>query len=128
MKLSELLVCIGILLLLSLSFSEALIYAGRSSMKIYEESTLSERLLQTDYRIRTKINSLKIPYWKNADKELKDVRNDFIRMNFSEGIEILECMDKRKPSGKLEGMVIRWRFKGNVYETGENFYFEGIIE
>ena len=97
-------------------------------MKIYEESTLSERLLQTDYRIRTKINSLKIPYWKNADKELKDVRNDFIRMNFSEGIEILECMDKRKPSGKLEGMVIRWRFKGNVYETGENFYFEGIIE
>lgn len=128
MKFSEIIVCAAIFLLVSICFSQSIVYARRSCRRISENALKAECILETDFRIRKAVRSVKIPYWKNTLNETEDIKRNIVHFDFGKDVKVISCDEITGSRGRIRGMCVKWSLNSRIYETREDFSSVQIME
>lgn len=131
MKLTELIIALAVFLIACTAFSSSLINVRRGVGRSEDYSNRALALLDADASIRREIKKIKVPYWKNFEKEFekeKTVLEEHLKVLGNEkGFEIngIDCVYDR--SHKSEGVKVNWKIYGKEYECCE-FIKQRIVD
>lgn len=76
-------------------------------------------VIDTDFLLREKINSIKTIYWKSFNEEIKSAIKTIMESELKNGIEIIAISEIFNSKKKEQGIKVEWKYKNKVYETKE---------
>lgn len=127
MRMTEVLICILMFVILAVGLMESYTVANKNKDKIVMKTYDSDFIITTDYKIRRKIWEFNIPYWKNIQKEFSRTR-DYLFLHLSTDeifIQDIQLIDDK--TGFYRVKVI-WKYKEQEFETIEYLNVKQIIK
>lgn len=117
MRLSELLVCISLLMISVGVISGALIQGNKGILKteINSRNVIAE--IDTDLFLRSKIEELEIPYWKSLEEKIEVINQALQKEAIENGFEVLAVSFDYEREKNAELLNIEWKMNGRVYVT-----------
>lgn len=127
MRMTEVLICILMFVLLAVGLMESYTVANKNKDKIIMKTYDSDFIITTDYKIRRKIWEFNIPYWKNIQKEFSRTRNYlFLHLSTDEiFIQDIQLIDDKIGFYKVK---VTWKYKDQEFETIEHLNVKQIIK
>ena len=119
MKLTEILICIVIFLIVSVVCLESYTNLRSKTDSINKLNISTDVLMKNDSLIRKEIKSVELCYWKCFDNEVKD---DLIRMQHLKlqgGANVTSVRKIYDNKIKEYGIQIEWDLNGKKYVTQE---------
>lgn len=127
MKLTDIVFAVIIFSITSICFLQGYIGMEKNGLGVMNSIQNSNTVLQTDFLIRRKIKSVKIPYWKNAEKEVELEKIEILNSEFGDGIKIVS-VETVKNKTNIDGFKVSWTYKNKKIETIEEFSSRTFIE
>lgn len=127
MRMTEVLICILMFVLLAVGLMESYTVANKNKDKIVMKTYDSDFIITTDYKIRRKIWEFNIPYWKNIQKEFSRTR-DYLFLHLSTDeifIQDIQLIDDKIGFYKVK---VTWKYKDQEFETIEHLNVKQIIK
>lgn len=127
MRMTEVLICILMFVLLAVGLMESYTVANKNKDKIVMKTYDSDFIITTDYQIRRKIWEFNIPYWKNIQKEFSRTR-DYLFLHLSTDeifIQDIQLIDDKIGFYKVK---VTWKYKDQEFETIEHLNVKQIIK
>lgn len=117
MRLSELLVCISLLMISVGVISGALIQGNKGILKteINSRNVIAE--IDADLFLRSKIEELEIPYWKSLEEKIEVINQALQKEAIENGFEVLAVSFDYEREKNAELLNIEWKMNGRVYVT-----------
>ncbi len=119
MKLTELIVCIAILLLSVIVFSNTFSNIRNNISDSNKLIMANKKKLYTDLLIRNKLESIKVPYWKSFDKEFNNIQADLMLFAKENNINISSITSIYNNKYNSDGIKVEWDLNGNSFITIE---------
>ena len=108
--------------MVSLCGTYAYITGVNGTRKLSEQMKSGVSVLDIDYRLRERIRTIDIPYWKNPENELPGIIELLVEpTDIRDDVVFLDNALLYTDEGYAEGLYIKWKFKEKVYETKEFF-------
>lgn len=127
MRMTEVLICILMFIILAVGLMESYTVANKNKDKIIMKTYDSDFIITTDYKIRRKIWEFNIPYWKNIQKEFSRTR-DYLFLHLSTDeifIQDIQLIDDKIGFYKVK---VTWKYKEQEFETIEHLNVKQIIK
>lgn len=130
MRLSELVIAISIFIISSSIFGASFITIRKNILRYEDFSKQSVALLESDDLIRNEIKKIKIPYWKNFEKEAKNQKPSLEEhlqiLERERGIKIKEITFVYEKKHNADGIKVEWEKDGKKY-TSQEFIKQRIV-
>lgn len=126
MKLTEILICTLIFLIVSMVSLEAYTNVRSKTDSIKRLNVSTDIVMKNDALIRKEIKAVDLCYWKNFDNEIKDdiARLQLLKLKGEANITSVRKIYDNKT--KKYGIRIEWNLNGKTYITQE-FIKSGFI-
>ena len=118
MKLSELIISIGLLIIMVTSFSLCITTIMRNTECIIQHERTCDTIINADYKIRKIINSIHINYWQNNEKQIMEQLRKLDEISIK-NIEIKDFSLIKNKDEKIVGVEVDWRTGTKEYKTME---------
>lgn len=118
MRMTEVLVCILMFVLISVGLMESYISANRNKDRIISRLNDSDFIITTDYKIRKEVWNISIPYWRNIEAEFENMKNELFTSISTDKVYIKNIQLVGEQSG-FHRVRIVWVYKNTEYETIE---------
>lgn len=94
------------------------------NMQIKEKNVCSliketNTIIDTDFLLREKIDSIKTVYWKSFNEEIKIAIKTIMESELKKGIEIIAVSEIFNSRKNERGIKVEWKYKNKIYETKE---------
>lgn len=127
MKLTDIVFAVIVFSITSICFLQGYIGMEKNGLGVMNSIQDSNTVLQTDFLIRRRSKSVKIPYWKNAEKEVELEKIEILNSEFGDGIKIVS-VETVKNKTNIDGFKVSWTYKNKKIETIEEFSSRTFIE
>lgn len=119
MKISEVLICIALFILVSVVTAESFIIFNRNYKNTETKIIDAEKIMTFDFMLRKRIEEIEVSYWQNKEKVYEKEKIGFFEMRTEKEFKIMEVEKVKNIDGELIGVVIVWKYKDDVFETKE---------
>lgn len=121
MKISELIICITIFCLITIVCLETYTSFERNYKNTEEIIYTSEHVIEFDYKLRTYIDNIYVPYWKNKKNIYEIEKEKIFNMDMNDEYKILSINPIVDNEEEIIGISVLWRYKEKEIETRERF-------
>lgn len=119
MRIIESVFCISLFLLVLPVFMESVRNVQRKEENVLSLLKDTSVIIDTDYMLREKIDSIKTIYWKSFDEEIKSGIKRIMESEEKSGIEIIAISEIFSSKKNEHGIKVEWKYKEKIYETKE---------
>lgn len=121
MKISELIICITIFCLITIVCLETYTSFERNYKNTEEIIYTSEHVIEFDYKLRTYIDNIHVPYWKNKKNIYEIEKEKIFDMGVNYDCKTLSVSPIVDNEEEIIGISVLWRYKEKEIETRERF-------
>lgn len=119
MRLTEVLVCVVLLMISAGVAGGALIAGQKESLRLEANTRVLMSVLDADLFIRNEASLIDVPYSESLEGKRKDVEELFKEKCRDKGIEVKTLSFEYKKETKTELVKIEWELNGRDYVTRE---------
>lgn len=119
MRLTEVLVCVVLLMISAGVAGGALIAGQKGSLRLEGNTRVLMSVLDADLFLRTEASLIDVPYFESLEGKKKDIEELFKEKCRDKGIEVKTLSFEYKKETKTELVKIEWELNGRDYVTRE---------
>ena len=119
MRLTEVLVCVVLLMISAGVAGGALIAGQKGSLRLEGNTRVLMSVLDADLFLRNEASLIDVPYFESLEGKRKDVEELFKEKCRDKGIEVKTLSFEYKKETKTELVKIEWELNGRDYVTRE---------
>lgn len=119
MRLTEVLVCVVLLMISAGVAGRALIAGQKGSLRLEGNTRVLMSVLDADLFLRTEASLIDVPYFESLEGKKKDIEELFKEKCRDKGIEVKTLSFEYKKETKTELVKIEWELNGRDYVTRE---------
>lgn len=119
MRIIESVFCIALFLLVLSVFMGTVRNIQTKEKSVFFLIKETNTVIDTDFLLREKIDSVKTIYWKSFNEEIKSAIKTIMESELKNGIEIIAISEIFNSKKKEQGIKVEWKYKNKVYETKE---------
>ncbi|NLM01509.1 MAG: hypothetical protein GX220_08680 [Treponema sp.] len=119
MKISEVLICIALFILVSIATAECFIVFNRNYKNTVTKIIDVQKIITFDCMLRERVEKIEMPYWKNKERIYEKERLALLELNTEKDFAIVSVEKVINMEDELVGVVIVWKYKDDVFETKE---------
>ena len=119
MRLTEVLVCVVLLMISAGVAGRALIAGQKGSLRLEGNTRVLMSVLDADLFLRNEASLIDVPYFESLEGKRKDVEELFKEKCRDKGIEVKTLSFEYKKETKTELVKIEWELNGRDYVTRE---------
>lgn len=119
MRLTEVLVCVVLLMISAGVAGRALIAGQKGSLRLEGNTRVLMSVLDADLFLRNKASLIDVPYFESLEGKRKDIEELFKEKCRDKGIEVKTLSFEYKKETKTELVKIEWELNGRDYVTRE---------
>lgn len=119
MRLTEVLVCVVLLMIIAGVAGGALIAGQKGSLRLEGNTRVLMSVLDADLFLRNEASLIDVPYFESLEGKRKDIEELFKEKCRDKGIEVKTLSFEYKKETKTELVKIEWELNGRDYVTRE---------
>lgn len=119
MKLTEILICTVIFLIVSMICLESYTNVSSKADNIKRSNASTDIVMKNDALIRKEIKAVNLCYWKNFDNEVKDDLERMQLLKLKGGAKVISASKIYSNKVNEYGIRIEWNLNGKKYITQE---------
>ena len=119
MRLTEVLVCVVLLMISAGVAGGALIAGQKESLRLEANTRVLMSVLDADLFLRNEASLIDVPYFESLEGKKKDIEELFKEKCRDKGIEVKTLSFEYKKETKTELVKIEWELNGRDYITRE---------
>ena len=119
MRLTEVLVCVVLLMISAGVEGRALIAGQKGSLRLEGNTRVLMSVLDADLFLRNEASLIDVPYFESLEGKRKDIEELFKEKCRDKGIEVKTLSFEYKKETKTELVKIEWKLNGRDYVTRE---------
>lgn len=119
MRLTEVLVCVVLLMISAGVAGGALIAGQKGSLRLEGNTRVLMSVLDADLFLRNEASLIDVPYFESLEGKRKDIEELFKEKCRDKGIEVKTLSFEYKKETKTELVKIEWKLNGRDYVTRE---------
>lgn len=119
MRLTEVLVCVVLLMISAGVAGRALIAGQKGSLRLEGNTRVLMSVLDADLFLRNEASLIDVPYFESLEGKRKDIEELFKEKCRDKGIEVKTLSFEYKKETKTELVKIEWELNGRDYVTRE---------
>lgn len=119
MRLTEVLVCVVLLVISAGVAGGALIAGQKGSLRLEGNTRVLMSVLDADLFLRNEASLIDVPYFESLEGKKKDIEELFKEKCRDKGIEVKALSFEYKKETKTELVKIEWELNGRDYVTRE---------
>ncbi len=119
MRLTEVLVCVVLLMISAGVAGGALIAGQKGSLRLEGNTRVLMSVLDADLFLRNEASLIDVPYFESLEGKKKDIEELFKEKCRDKGIEVKTLSFEYKKETKTELVKIEWELNGRDYVTRE---------
>lgn len=119
MRLTEVLVCVVLLMISAGVAGGALIAGQKGSLRLEGNTRVLMSVLEADLFLRNEASLIDVPYFESLEGKRKDIEELFKEKCRDKGIEVKTLSFEYKKETKTELVKIEWKLNGHDYVTRE---------
>ncbi len=119
MRLTEVLVCVVLLMISAGVAGGALIAGQKGSLRLEGNTRVLMSVLDADLFLRNEASLIDVPYFESLEGKKKDIEELFKEKCRDKGIEVKTLSFEYKKETKTELVKIEWKLNGRDYVTRE---------
>ena len=119
MRLTEVLVCVVLLMISAGVAGRALIAGQKGSLRLEGNTRVLMSVLDADLFLRNEASLIDVPYFESLEGKRKDIEELFKEKCRDKGIEVKTLSFEYKKETKTELVKIEWKLNGRDYVTRE---------
>ena len=119
MRLTEVLVCVVLLMISAGVAGRALIAGQKGSLRLEGNTRVLMSVLDADLFLRNEASLIDVPYFESLEGKRKDIEERFKEKCRDKGIEVKTLSFEYKKETKTELVKIEWELNGRDYVTRE---------
>ena len=119
MRLTEVLVCVVLLMISAGVAGGALIAGQKGSLRLEGNTRVLMSVLDADLFLRNEASLIDVPYFESLEGKKKDIEELFKEKWRDKGIEVKILSFEYKKETKTELVKIEWELNGRDYVTRE---------
>lgn len=119
MRLTEVLVCVVLLMISAGVAGGALIAGQKGSLRLEGNTRVLMSVLEADLFLRNEASLIDVPYFESLEGKRKDIEELFKEKCRDKGIEVKTLSFEYKKETKTELVKIEWKLNGRDYVTRE---------
>lgn len=119
MRLTEVLVCVVLLMISAGVAGRALIAGQKGSLRLEGNTRVLMSVLDADLFLRNEASLIDVPYFESLEGKRKDIEELFKEKCRDKGIEVKTLSFEYKKKTKTELVKIEWELNGRDYVTRE---------
>lgn len=119
MRLTEVLVCVVLLMISAGVAGGALIAGQKGSLRLEGNTRVLMSVLDADLFLRNEASLIDVPYFESLEGKRKDIEELFKEKCRDKGIEVKTLSFEYKRETKTELVKIEWELNGRDYVTRE---------
>ena len=119
MRLTEVLVCVVLLMISAGVAGRALIAGQKGSLRLEGNTRVLMSVLDADLFLRNEASLIDVPYFESLEGKKKDIEELFKEKCRDKGIEVKTLSFEYKKETKTELVKIEWELNGRDYVTRE---------
>ena len=119
MRLTEVLVCVVLLMISAGVAGGALIAGQKESLRLEANTRVLMSVLDADLFLRNEASLIDVPYFESLEGKRKDIEELFKEKCRDKGIEVKTLSFEYKKETKTELVKIEWELNGRDYITRE---------
>lgn len=119
MRLTEVLVCVVLLMISAGVAGRALIAGQKGSLRLEGNTRVLMSVLDADLFLRNEASLIDVPYFESLEGKRKDIEELFKGKCRDKGIEVKTLSFEYKKETKTELVKIEWELNGRDYVTRE---------
>ena len=119
MRLTEVLVCVVLLMISAGVAGGALIAGQKGSLRLEGNTRVLMSVLDVDLFLRNEASLIDVPYFESLEGKRKDIEELFKEKCRDKGIEVKTLSFEYKKETKTELVKIEWELNGRDYVTRE---------
>lgn len=119
MRLTEVLVCVVLLMISAGVAGGALIAGQKGSLRLEGNTRVLMSVLDADLFLRNEASLINVPYFESLEGKRKDIEELFKEKCRDKGIEVKTLSFEYKKETKTELVKIEWELNGRDYVTRE---------
>mgnify|MGYP003436249065 len=119
MRLTEVLVCVVLLMISAGVAGGALIAGQKGSLRLEGNTRVLMSVLDADLFLRNEASLIDVPYFESLEGKRKDIEELFKEKCRDKGIEVKTLSFEYKKETKTELVKIEWELNGRDYVTRE---------
>lgn len=117
MRLTEVLVCVVLLMISAGVAGGALIAGQKGSLRLEGNTRVLMSVLDADLFLRNEASLIDVPYFESLEGKRKDIEELFKEKCSDKGIEVKALSFEYKKETKTELVKIEWELNGRDYVT-----------